>query len=107
MNRWLGSLLDLALVACVLVYFYFRWFPVDRHPVGVVRGLSYLSLLLTIVAMIVLPFRIKRYPTLAKFATQDFAGRGRKSVVIPALCVFLFVFLTVSAARLLVLLATH
>lgn len=102
-----GDVFDAFLVLSILVLFYFHWFSVDKHTVGSARFFMFLRLLLAVAAMVILPFRVTRHPTIGNFIMRDRKGNARRVFIVPALCVVAFVFVSVSAARILVLMATY
>ena len=101
------DVLDGFLLLAILVCFYCLWFSVDRHTVGTARLFMCLRLLLAVAAIVILPFRTKRYPAISNFIMRDGNGNVRRVFLVPALCLAAFVFVSVSAARILVLVVTN
>lgn len=106
-RKIIGDVLDAFLLLAILVFFYFHWFSVDHHTVGAARLFLLLCLLLAVTAIVILPFRAKRHPTISNFITRDGNGNVRRVFLVPAFCLAAFVVVSVSAARILVLVVTN
>jgi hypothetical protein len=102
-----GDVLDGFLLLATLVFFYFLWFSVDRHTVGTARLFMYLRLFLAVAAIVILPFRAKRHPAISNFIMRDGNGNVRRVFLVPAFCLAAFVVVSVSVARILVLVVSN
>ncbi|WP_152036705.1 hypothetical protein [Burkholderia pyrrocinia] len=86
-KKFIGDLIDLALIAVILIFFYYRAF-VDGHHVGRDgAGTMWLRFIAAMASIIVLIFRIHRHPKLARFATHNNSGEMRVFFLWPAACV--------------------
>jgi hypothetical protein len=102
MKRIAGYGLDAFLIVCLLVFFYFHAFGNSRNipPWSSVWG--NIRLLLAILAMLTLPFRVKRYPNVSHFIMFDGAGGRRKTIIFPLLWMLVIIFGSLVILRTLV-----
>jgi len=98
-KKKIGNLLDIGLILSVVVYFYFHAYIDSRGAVGEDARWIWFRGALLIIALILFPFRVKRYPSIAKFVNYNRQGTRRANFIIPALCLAGFIFSVVFLIR--------
>lgn len=102
MKRIAGYGLDAFLILCLLMFFYFHAFSNSRNIPPWSSGWGNIRLLLAILAMVTIPFRVKRYPNVSHFIVFDSAGSRRKTIIAPLFWMLVIIFGSLIILRTLV-----
>ncbi|CAE6803963.1 hypothetical protein LMG22931_05544 [Paraburkholderia nemoris] len=102
MKRITGYGLDAFLILCLLVFFYFHAFEKSQNIPPWSSGWGNIRLLLAILAMVTLPFRLKRYLYVSNLVVFGSAGSRRKTIIVPLLWMLVVIFGSLIILRTLV-----
>ncbi|WP_124891861.1 hypothetical protein [Burkholderia sp. Bp9090] len=101
-------LMDAALVSAVLFFYYVRaFYGHGRAPISTqMAHWRDACFVLTLIAMFVIPFRVKKsYPSIYNFATFNAKGERRKTIFIPLLTMITIIIGTVAIIRIFIVAA--
>ena len=102
MNRKAGFALDAVLIVCLITFFYSHAFEKGKIVSPLVSGWHTANFVIALLAVFVLPFRLKKYPNLNRFISYDRAGDRRKTIAVPLIWMMLFIFGSIVALRVVV-----
>jgi len=95
MNRKIGHVVDFIFLLSLLMFFYFHAF--NKEQAGTNWRIA--DFVLALLAIIVLPFRVKAHPRLSNYVLYDGKGERRKTLIIPLASMLLVLFGFIVAAR--------
>lgn len=102
MKKIIAGAFDFTLIACVFSKLYILRFGYLRNIPAWSSPWHDIHLILTVIAVFILPFRVKQYPTLGHFITYDRAGKKRTTIIVPAFWLVLIIYASLIAARIFV-----
>jgi hypothetical protein len=101
MRKIVGDAIDFGLICILLVYYYFDAF--EKAPAWSQATTDHLRLILAVIAIFVLPFRLRRHKKLHHFFAYNRDGRPRRVYIVPAVTVAGVFIATLYCIRVIVL----